>query len=624
MELEIINEQLTDIEKQEIDKEIENIINKHRGNSFEINRLVFESVNSLETSNSYARELESQGKVKRFFGMVSGKNRDLQSKIDRNLYKSQYASQQILQKLAEQNLMSFELITAVNNKLNSSIIEVENEINNIYGTLVTFFKQTKSDLIQLESRVERLEKNVNLLNWVNTIEYQMWNGVEYSELDDVEKIVCLAKDFYEITKGEWNTSDLLLLKSAIAEIGLSPKEKIGYDKFIKYLSANEVVYNKLLSEDIRLLDNEDYNYTSILNGISKDTLLKSDESYIVESVIDALNDNNVEVSDEDIRFSLVGKYLKYYNKIDFKGEVSIFDFITELILNVSIFEKLTAIDFRNESFEVVKRYAERNNPDAQSQLGYMYDCGIEVEQDYKEAVKWYRKAAAQGNARAQSNLGVCYENGTGVEQDYREAVKWYRKAVEQDYEVAQCNLGVCFECRRGVEQDYREAVKWFRKAAEQGYVRAQNNLGNMYYNGKGVEQDYREAVKWFRKAAEQGYAWGQNNLGVCYNHGKGVEQDYREAVKWYRKAAEQGHAIGESSLGYMHACGKGVEQDYKEAMKWYRKAAKQGDSTAQYNIGINYYYGNGVEVNKDESKKFMKLSAASGDEDAKKFLEEHF
>lgn len=278
MELEIINEQLTDIEKQEIDKEIENIINKHRGNSFEINRLVFESVNSLETSNSYARELESQGKVKRFFGMVSGKNRDLQSKIDRNLYKSQYASQQTLQKLAEQNLMSFELITAVNNKLNSSIIEVENEINNIYGTLVTFFKQTKSDLIQLESRVERLEKNVNLLNWVNTIEYQMWNGVEYPELDDVEKIVCLAKDFYEITKGDWNTSDLLLLKSAIAEIGLSPKEKIGYDKFIKYLSANEVVYNKLLSEDIKLLDNEDYNYVSILNGISKDTLLKSDES----------------------------------------------------------------------------------------------------------------------------------------------------------------------------------------------------------------------------------------------------------------------------------------------------------------------------------------------------------
>ena len=31
-----------------------------------------------------------------------------------------------------------------------------------------------------------------------------------------------------------------------------------------------------------------------------------------------------------------------------------------------------------------------------------------VEQDYVEAVKWYRLAAEQGNADAQYNLGVAY------------------------------------------------------------------------------------------------------------------------------------------------------------------------------------------------------------------------
>ena len=169
--------EITETDKQELDLEINRIIEKHKNNRYDVNRLVFESVSALTQSRNYSKELNSQGVLKRFWGGITGKNRQLQKKIDGSLAKAQYATQQTLQKLAEQNLMSFELITAVNNKLNASLIEVETEINNIYGTLVTFFKQTKSDIIQLENRVERLEKNVKLLNWQNSIEYQMWDGV---------------------------------------------------------------------------------------------------------------------------------------------------------------------------------------------------------------------------------------------------------------------------------------------------------------------------------------------------------------------------------------------------------------------------------------------------------------
>ena len=34
----------------------------------------------------------------------------------------------------------------------------------------------------------------------------------------------------------------------------------------------------------------------------------------------------------------------------------------------------------------------------------MYDVGFGVQEDDKEAVKWYRKAAAQGNKQAQKEL----------------------------------------------------------------------------------------------------------------------------------------------------------------------------------------------------------------------------
>lgn len=598
MQLTIVeNNQLTEIEKQEIDRQIEEIIDRHRGNSYEINRLVFESVTSLEASNSYSGELESQGTVKRFFGMISGKNRDIQSKIDRNLYKSQYASQQTLQKLAEQNLMSFELITAVNNKLNSSIIEVENEINKIYGTLITFFKQTKSDIIQLENRVERLEKNVNILNWTNTIEYQMWDGREYSELDRVEKIVCLVRDFYDITRGKWTTSDLLLLKSAIAEIGLSPKEKISYEEFIRYISENSKAYEKLIDADISIIDSEDYKYESILSGISKNTMLQSKEMYIIDTVMDELKNSNIEKSEEDVRYSVVRRYLNQNNNIDIKRENVLFDFIIELLLNVSVFEYLvddvycnTDIDFENADFETLKEYADRNNIDAKYTLARIY-------------------------------LG---EIDSDIETDEGKGIEILREAAELGHPNAQCDMGEKYELGEGVDEDYKEAVRWYRKAAEQGWARGQDNLGLMYYKGHGVEQDKEEAVRWYRKAAEQGYSMGQFRLGLMYESGEGLEKDYKEALRWYRKAAEQ-EGVYRCSLGIKYEYGdETVEKNYKEAVRWYRKAAEQGDELAQYNLGLMYYYGNGVAQDKNEAKYWMEKAAEQGDDDAVKFRREHF
>jgi hypothetical protein len=65
-------------------------------------------------------------------------------------------------------------------------------------------------------------------------------------------------------------------------------------------------------------------------------------------------------------------------------------------------------------------------------LGCNYFYGNGVETDYKEAVKWFTRAAQKGHAGAQNNLGVCYENGYGVEKNIYEAIKWYRTAANQE------------------------------------------------------------------------------------------------------------------------------------------------------------------------------------------------
>lgn len=122
----------------------------------------------------------------------------------------------------------------------------------------------------------------------------------------------------------------------------------------------------------------------------------------------------------------------------------------------------------------------------------------------KENFDHDKALAIKGDRVGQYNLGWAYSNGRGVKQDFKEGVKWYRKAAEQGDAAAQYNLGVMYSKGRGVEKDDKEAVKWFRKAAEQGHARAQYNLGAAYRNGDGALEDNVTAYAWYNIAVANG------------------------------------------------------------------------------------------------------------------------
>ena len=191
------------------------------------------------------------------------------------------------------------------------------------------------------------------------------------------------------------------------------------------------------------------------------------------------------------------------------------------------------------------------------------------EQNYIEAVKFYRMAAEQGNAEAQNSLGYCYGNGLGIEKDLIESAKWHRLSAEQGNGDGQYNLALLYSEVWGRSTD---AITWFQKAANQGHTEAQTSLALRYFMGKGIEQNLSEALKWCRTAAAQGGQRAKAILGNCYYRGFGVAQDYTEAIKWFRQAAEQGEVMAQKALGDCYYNGHGVAQDYTEAIKWYKIA----------------------------------------------------
>ena len=52
-------------------------------------------------------------------------------------------------------------------------------------------------------------------------------------------------------------------------------------------------------------------------------------------------------------------------------------------------------------------------------------------QDYVQASRIFIPLAERGDAAAQTYLGFMFETGRGVPQNYTEAAMWYRRAAEQ-------------------------------------------------------------------------------------------------------------------------------------------------------------------------------------------------
>ena len=644
--LSIINNDITEVEKNVIDEQIEQFISKHKNNRYEINKLVFESVSLLTSNENYSNELENQGIFKKILGTVSGKNKKIQGEINNNLAQSQYASQQVLQKLAEQNLMSFELITAVNNKLNSSVIAIETEINTIYKTLITFFKNSKSNLIQLENRIERLERNINLLNWQNSIEYQMFDGIEYADLDDISKIVCLVRDFYDITKAKWTTSDLLLLKAAMSTIELSPKGYICYKDFLEKLTTDTKLSDKLF-EGFSLQGMEKYpEYIAISAGFQKNELLKTSEKYIVDSNIQILQKHGYEISFEEARYEILESYQKSKGKFDLSSQINIYDFILEILYNLEQMKEINNVEKLDSKLppgaeELDSKLQEEEILDSKLQEAEMLFSIYDVD----KLIPLLEELIGYGYTKAKYMMSLLYETGcNGLKRDFNMCDSLLQECINEGYipalirMVNPYNRNFRYENRQQIldireqlfelandgdsfaaeeysrcitdfywfrngDNDYKIAIEMLNKApAVLGYF----GIAKRYDNGQGVEKDYKKSFEYYIKSAKYGYSAAEYEVGRCYANGWGCDIDKQKAFEYYKRSEEHGNIKAINEIGRCYSAGWGIEQNDEIAFSYFLKGAEQGDTTAMSNVGWSYEYGNGVKCDYQKAIEWYK------------------
>ena len=547
------NEVFTIDEQTELEKQIDHVIAAHKNNRREINRLVFECTSALTAADDASHKLASKGFFSRFIGAITGSNKRLQDKINRNMRAAQYASQVTMQKLAEQNLMTFDLLTAVNNKLNASIDAVNEKFKEQFVALGKFILKNRGDMISLSLRMDKVEWNVKLLTWQASVEYLKLNGVEYSDLDDTGKIVCLARDFYDLTGGNWTTSDLLLLKAAMGQIGMAPKKEINIFDTLKTIADTPVLQEKLLNHH-GIKPISDPSYLISMGTLEKLNALADKERYVVDIVVANYKNHGVTIGADEIRGDLAKGYMRQQANVNLNTHVGAYDFLLDLLYNLS---------------ESTAEGLLQGKDDKDLMNLFLTD---HTEKAYEQI----REAADEGNAIALYMMAAYFLQGYGVQPiNNQKAIAYFKKSYEAGYAVAGYDVAASLPDGSPEQKEIRNHAKdKILELANEEDVFAQASAAWGYREGYGTAVDHVEAVKWVRKAAEQGFARAQYDLGLMYQFGRGVERSNEKAVEWYLKAAEQGLARAQCNLGFMYEYGRGVEQSYEKAAGWYLKAPK--------------------------------------------------
>lgn len=261
--------------------------------------------------------------------------------------------------------------------------------------------------------------------------------------------------------------------------------------------------------------------------------------------------------------------------------------------------------------------ADEGDPDAQYNLGFMYETGFSVPRDDGRAAQWYELAAARRDVPAQLRLGLMYLAGAGVKQSEIQAVKWIESAAERGNKLAIAVETLLLTSNQELGLDKPVIADRIRAISAKDEARAITVLKSTIQEARVKferEKKERETLLIKRKGIESAMA---QDPDIEF----GLDAQGRRTIAWYKRNAEHGSAMAQFQLGRHYELGQDVPVDMKEAVRWFDTAAQQGYPDAQYYLGMLTLYGIGVEKNEVLGQSLVKAAAGQGHADARRALE---
>ncbi len=205
---------------------------------------------------------------------------------------------------------------------------------------------------------------------------------------------------------------------------------------------------------------------------------------------------------------------------------------TKLLLNIFIICLLTLV-----SFNVLgKNTCNKNSSIEELQSEALaYDS----KGDYKNVLKCINILVDKKNDYGYAVLGWYYELGNGVKQDYNKAYEYYKNSADLNNPWAYAQLAYFHEYSLGdIPWDLEKAFNFTKKASELGDADGTFRLGEYYLRGIGTDNNYKKSFEIFSDLSEfNNRADAQFYLGYQYFLGLGVERNIEKGIYWYERSA---------------------------------------------------------------------------------------
>lgn len=292
-----------------------------------------------------------------------------------------------------------------------------------------------SSLIRESTRIDKLERSMNVVHLESTIEYLEFGGTLYKDLSDNEKILCIISDFFLATKGNYSINDIMMLKPMMDKIGVNPNDKISMLSLYETLNSNDKIADKLFEAlDKAKLKELDDIYIPLLGNLQKIESLKNEEKYIVDSVVEMSKS-----SEQDVQFSLLKSYANNNLNMDLEKENSYFD------LSVAIINELRNIDnveiAETEEINIKKIPASAQN--YYDKAVEYYDKAIKLEKD--NALAYYNKAEALDKSDCDKNrflVEECLNKAIAFDSRYGEKTKYTSGEFFKNFSHLECYFDI--------------------------------------------------------------------------------------------------------------------------------------------------------------------------------------
>lgn len=366
-------------------------------------------------------------------------------------------------------------------------------------------------------------------------------------------------------------------------------------------------------------------------------------------------------------YELKDQIMSNFTKLDIPAEFS--EEVALLLFNSS-----KDLDY-DWSIDCLKKAADMGFPPALTILGYCYEQGNEVNRDMNKAIESYKKAAEKNDPQAQLNLGRYYlkesENlesklfmatellikaatqgneealiilkdiqipsqlqEKAAELFFKSAVETpqledkivferLQKAVILGHSKALCYLGIHYEKGVGTIPDKKKALEYYNEALRQNVPAANYYLGRFCRLYRHRDEDIERALEYYLKAAFLRVSDAVNDLlwmeippkfkakvgEILFIYATDERTCKYLAFECLKKASDLDHVKAISVIGTYYEQGIGTSIDLVQAYLCYRKAAERHDLEAFGHLSRCYLQGIGVQTNQVLATHYQKLAA---------------